>query len=165
MEWKVEVSLKPNINDAVGTGIAQDIADLGINEVEQVRTAQLYWLSGAITEKQVATICVALLTDAITQRYVYSSSSKLVETPINNAWVIEVNLKSGVTDAVGDSVMKGIRDLGISSVETVRTGQKYIIAGNLTEEQIKTISRRLLANEVIHNFVYYSKGNNMSEAK
>ena len=156
MEWKVEVSLKPNINDAVGSGIAQDIEDLGINDVEQVRTAQLYWLDGDITEKEVETICAALLTDAITQRYIYSSSSKPLWTPTNNTWVVEVNFKSGVTDAVGDSVMKGIRDLGINGVKSVRTGQKYILTGNLTEEQIKTISRRLLANDVIHNYVYDS---------
>jgi phosphoribosylformylglycinamidine synthase len=108
------------------------------------------------------TICVALLTDSITQRYSYSSIGKDLGTPINNplapfnkgddAWVVEVNFKPGVTDAVGDSVMKGIRDLGISGVKSARTGQKYIIKGNLTEEQIKVISRRLLANEVIHNF-------------
>ncbi|HIE28713.1 TPA: hypothetical protein EYP66_15650 [Candidatus Poribacteria bacterium] len=156
MEWKIEVSLKQNINDAVGSGISQDIKDLGIKDIEQVRTAQLYWLNGDITETELETICAALLTDAITQRYVHSSSSKPLWTPINNTWVIEVNFKSGVTDAVGDSVMKGIRDLGIGGVDSVRTGQKYIITGNLTEEQIKTISRRLLANDVIHNFVYSS---------
>jgi len=163
VEWKVEVSLKSNINDAVGNGIAQDIKDLGITDVEQVRTAQLYWLNGDITEKDLETICAALLTDSITQRYAYSSIGEGLETPINDAWVspplgrgrgwvVEVNFKPGVTDAVGDSVMKGIRDLGISGVKFVRTGQKYVIKGNLTEEQIKVISRRLLANEVIHNF-------------
>jgi phosphoribosylformylglycinamidine synthase len=152
VEWKVEVSLKSNINDAVGNGIAQDIKDLGITDVEQVRTAQLYWLNGNITEAELETICVALLTDSITQRYAYSSIGEGLETPINDAWVVEVNFKPGVTDAVGDSVMKGIRDLGISGIKFVRMGQKYVIKGNLTEEQIKVISRRLLANEVIHNF-------------
>ena len=152
MEWKVEVSLKSNINDAVGSGIVEDIKDLGITDVEKVRTAQLYWLNGDITETELETICVALLTDAITQRYAYSSSDKGPGAPINNAWIVEVNFKPGVTDAVGDSVMKGIRDLGISGVKSARTGQKYVIKGNLTEEQIKVISRRLLANEVIHNF-------------
>jgi phosphoribosylformylglycinamidine (FGAM) synthase PurS component len=38
----------------------------------------------------------------------------------------------------------------------VRTGEKYVITGNLTEEQIEIIVRRLLANEVIHDFVYSS---------
>ena len=156
MEWKIEVSLKSNVNDAVGSGIAQDIKDLGIADVEQVRTAQLYWLDGDITETELETICVSLLTDAITQRYAHSTSNNHLETMMNNAWVVEVNFKSGVTDAVGDSVMKGISDLGISGVESARTGQKYVITGNLTEEQIKIIVRRLLANEVIHNFVYSS---------
>ncbi|MFQ6041185.1 MAG: phosphoribosylformylglycinamidine synthase subunit PurS [Candidatus Poribacteria bacterium] len=104
------------------------------------------------------TICVALLSDAITQRYAYSSSGRRLFSPTNNTWVVEVNFKSGVTDAVGDSVMKGIRDLGISGVESVRTGQKYIITGNLTEEQIKIISRRLLANDVIHNVCVFRPG-------
>jgi len=156
VEWKVEVSLKPNINDAIGSGIVQDIKDLGIQGVGQVRTAQLYWLGGNITDAELEKICAALLTDSVTQHYTYSSSDKNDAMTINGAWVIEVNFKPGVTDSVGDSVVKGIKDLGISGIEGVRTGQKYVITGDLTEEQIETISKRLLANEVIHNFVYSS---------
>ena len=44
-------------------------------------------------------------------------------------WEVEVWYKAGVTDAVGDSVMKGIKDLGVGGVTSVKTGQVYIIEG------------------------------------
>ncbi len=150
MEWKIEISLQQHIDDAVGLGIVQDIRDLGIENVEHVRTAQLYWLTGGITKIELETICTALLTDAITQRYTYNGSSG--NNDVGNAWIVEVKFKPSVTDSVGDSVMKGIQDLGIYDVESVRTGQKYVITGALSAEQIKTISHRLLANDVIQNF-------------
>ena len=150
MEWKIEISLQQHIDDAVGLGIVQDIRDLGIENVEHVRTAQLYWLAGDITNIELETICASLLADAVTQKYTYDGSS--ANNDVSNAWIVEVKFKPGVTDSVGDSVIKGIRDLGIHGVESVRTGKKYVITGALSTEQIETISRRLLANDVIQNF-------------
>ncbi len=150
MEWKIEISLQQHIDDAVGLGIVQDIRDLGITNVKHVRTAQLYWLAGDITNMELETICASLLADAVTQKYTYSDSSS--DNDVGNAWIVEVKFKPSVTDSVGDSVMKGIQDLGIHGVESVRTGQKYVITGALSAEQIETISHRLLANDVIQNF-------------
>jgi len=64
-------------------------------------------------------------------------------------WEIEVWYKSGVTDAVGDSVMKGIKDLGISGASSVKTGQVYIIEGKLEKKRIEKICSGLLANGIV----------------
>ena len=69
-------------------------------------------------------------------------------------WTLEVQFKPGVTDAVGDSTVKGIKDLGIAGVTTVRTGHKYWFTGALNAEVLKTIAQRLLMNEVIQTFSY-----------
>lgn len=69
-------------------------------------------------------------------------------------WAVEVSYKQGVTDAVADTVKKGINDLGIKKVSYVRTVQKYIIDGNLSKEEIEKICKDLLANPVIQNFSF-----------
>ena len=46
--WKVEVYYKPEVPDTVGQGILEDIADLGINGIDSVRTATVYWIEGAL---------------------------------------------------------------------------------------------------------------------
>ena len=67
-------------------------------------------------------------------------------------YLVEVWYKPGVTDAVGQSVKKGIEDLGIKSVKSVSSGQVYLIEGNSTEIEIESICEKLLANSVIQNY-------------
>jgi len=152
MQWKIEVGYKPTATDAMGEGIKKDIEDLGISGVDSVKIMQLYMIDGDLSEPDVESICENLLTDRITQ--VYAHKGSLVSQDDAGAWVVEVTYKHGVTDAVGDSTVKGIKDLGISGVNSAKTGQKYIVKGSLSEGDIKAICRRLLANDVIQNYKY-----------
>lgn len=70
----------------------------------------------------------------------------------NKTWAVEVFYKAGVTDAVGDSVRKGIEDIGIKGVNSVRTAQKYIINGKLDKKDIENICENLLANPVVQTY-------------
>lgn len=72
----------------------------------------------------------------------------------NKLWVVEVAYKPGVTDAVGDSVKKGINDLGIKKISKIATVQKYIIEGDLNFKEIERICRDLLANSVIQTYKF-----------
>ncbi len=147
--WKIEVYYKPEVPDTVGDGILEDIADLGISGVTSVRTATVYWIEGALNTQTVDRIGSELLADPITQTYTSTNQG-------NNSknWTLEVQFKPGVTDAVGDSTVKGIQDLGITDVTTVRTGHKYRLTGDLNAEVVETIAQRLLMNDVIQTFSY-----------
>ncbi len=147
--WKVEVTYKSEITDFVGKEILEDIADLGIDGVEAVRTASIYWIEGTLNTEHIHRIGSELLADPITQVF------KLTEEKEETAdWTIEVQYKPGVTDAVGDSTVKGIKDIGISSVNNVRTGKKFWLSGNLSNQIIENIAQRLLMNDVIQTFSY-----------
>ena len=155
MKWKIEVFYKSETPDAAGTGILQDIGDLGIDGVESVRTAQVYWIEGELNLQEIACVCSELLADSVTQEYgIFSESDDDAKATISqmHTSTIEVRFKPGVTDAVGDSVVKGIRDLGILGVQTAQTGQKYWLQGRLSRPNLETIAQRLLANEVIQTF-------------
>ena len=147
--WKVEVSYKPEVPDTLGQGILEDIADLGISGVDAVRTATVYWIEGTLDDQAIDRIGAELLADPITQVYTFRP-----ETDSVKCWTLEVQFKPGVTDAVGDSTVKGIKDLGIAGVTDVRTGHKYWFTGNLNAERLETIARRLLMNDVIQTFSY-----------
>ena len=147
--WKVEVYYKPEVTDTVGQGILEDIADLGINGIDAVRTAAVYWIEGSLDAQTIDRIGTELLADPITQTYA-CGSEKDTETD----WTLEVQFKPGVTDAVGASTVKGIEDLGITGVTAVYTGHKYWFAGILNAEVLETIAQRLLMNEVIQTFSY-----------
>ena len=156
MKWKIEVGYKPSATDAMGEGIKKDIEDLGISGVDYVKTMQLYMIDGNLSEPDVNSICENLLADRVTQVYEYKRS--LVGPDDAGAWLVEVTYKPGVTDTVGDSTVKGIKDLGISDVKSAKTGKVYIIKGELSEDDMELICKRLLANDVIQNYVYESVG-------
>ncbi|MDE0425239.1 phosphoribosylformylglycinamidine synthase subunit PurS [Candidatus Poribacteria bacterium] len=147
--WKVEVSYKPEVPDTIGQGILEDITDLGISGVDSVRTATVYWIEGTLDAQAIDQIGAELLADPITQVYTFRPESDSVKR-----WTLEVQFKPGVTDAVGDSAVKGIKDLGITGVTSVRTGHKYWFTGNLSTERLETIAQRLLMNDVIQTFSY-----------
>lgn len=147
--WKVEVSYKPEVPDTIGQGILEDITDLGISGVDAVRTATVYWIEGTLDAHAIDRIGSELLADPITQVYTFSP-----ENTTATDWTLEVQFKPGVTDAVGDSAVKGIKDLGITDVTRVHTGHKYWLTGNLNAERLETIARRLLMNDVIQTFSY-----------
>ena len=147
--WKIEVYTKPELLDTFDFGILEDIADLGITGVDAVLTATLYWIEGDLDAETIHRIATELLADPISQDYVLDT-----EEENDTTWGLEVQFKPGVTDAVGDSAVKGITDLGIAGVTTVRTGHKYWFDGTLTAEALETIAQRLLMNEVIQTYSY-----------
>ncbi len=152
MQYKIEVVDKPGIFDAIGQGVKKDILDLGIKGVKQVKFIQVYTLAGNLSENQVTTICQELLTDKVAQDYAVNTVMQ-ARSRRSRQFVIEVSYNPGVMDPVEASVLKGIQDLGILGVESVKTAKKYILNGSLSALQLKTISEKLLYNKLIQHIV------------
>ena len=163
MQYKIEVVDKPGIFDAVGQGVKKDILDLGINSVKEVKFIQVYILQGNLAEGQVISICEDLLTDKIAQEYrilsaqrasgLVSGSQSHRAMSVSAQHIIEVAYNPGVMDPVEASVLKGVQDLGILGLDSVKTAKKYIISGKLSPGQLKTISEKLLYNKLIQHIV------------
>ena len=150
MLYKIEIKDKPGIFDAVGQGIKKDILDLGIKTVRDVRFVQVYLIDGNISEEQVKKICGELLTDRVAQEYSFDG---VLPARRKDEFVVEVACNPGVMDPVEESTLKGIRDLGIEGVSSIKTAKKYLIKGKLAEPQLKTISEKLLYNKLIQHIV------------
>jgi len=76
------------------------------------------------------------------------------ETPhTDDAHLVEVAYNPGVMDPVEESVRKGIRDLGITTVDAIRTAKKYLLWGDLSEEALQSICDKLLVNSVVQHIV------------
>jgi len=152
MVYRIEIKDKPAQFDAVGEGIKKDILDLGINSIKEVRFIQVYNIEAEISEAQAQRICEDLLTDSISQDYfINAGCGKL--TPGKNQFIVEVAYNPGVMDPVEDSILKGIKDLSIEGVSSVKTAKKYLIYGRLSSSQLRTISEKLLYNKLIQHIV------------
>jgi len=65
---------------------------------------------------------------------------------------IEVYLKSQLTDARGESLLRDILDLGINIVSSVRVVDIYWLDAKLKSEELELICRQLLADPVTHDY-------------
>ncbi|MDO8716214.1 MAG: phosphoribosylformylglycinamidine synthase subunit PurL [Dehalococcoidales bacterium] len=147
---RIEVSLKSDQPDSRGAGLAKDIHDLGISTVTDVRVVDIYWFDVDMTG-DLDLIGRKLLADPITQQYsIFSGETVSASTQIRQ---VEVAYNAGVADPVEETVMKAIRELGVSGIRTVKTAKRYLIRGRLTEEQLDIICSRLLVNPIIQHVI------------
>ncbi|HOW35560.1 MAG TPA: phosphoribosylformylglycinamidine synthase subunit PurL [Candidatus Omnitrophota bacterium] len=157
MIWRVEIKDKEGIFDALGAGVEKDILDLGVKSVSKVRVIQVYTIEGDITQAQVQRICEELLIDKVIQDYSYGPAGKIpVSTKSEDFKVAEIAYNPGVMDPVEESTLKGIRDLGIEKVDSVRTAKKYLLFGNLSDQEFEIIVNKTLSNKLIQHAVDYS---------
>jgi len=138
----IAVAHKPGILDPVGHGLKKDIDELGLASVKAVRSAQLYRLEGEVSNGDRERIEKDLLCDPIIQQCEAHSVGK--------SMVVDIWYKPGVTDVVGDSVRKGIHDLGIETVQEVRTGMRYHFDGVTKRDVAEKIALTLLVNPLVH---------------
>jgi phosphoribosylformylglycinamidine (FGAM) synthase-like enzyme/phosphoribosylformylglycinamidine (FGAM) synthase PurS component len=110
-----------------------------------LRTAQLYRLTGNVTPIQVDQLRKQLLVDPVVQEAKYTRKA-------NNSTIVDVFFLPGVTDTLAESVMAGARMLGITEIDRVETGQRYIVDGRLSESEVRTIAEALFYNPVIQHY-------------
>jgi phosphoribosylformylglycinamidine (FGAM) synthase PurS component len=160
MVWIVEVGYKKHVTDPVGFMTKKDIEELGIKGVEDVRAISTYTITGKTTEEDIKKISEELLSDNQIQEYGYRGVGikKPLEHDHTKGWVVEVGFKPGVMDAVGLSAASAIEILGIDGVKEVKTGNKFMIIGDISEKEVGKICQRLLVNNMIQFYRYQKIG-------
>jgi phosphoribosylformylglycinamidine synthase II len=149
-QWRFEVFNRAGTSDVHGSGVLEDIRELGINSVEAVQSARVFLIEADFDKDSANRIAKELLADPVCEEY-YIGRSK-APAGLAKATLIEVHLKSGVTDPVAESVTAALADMGIA-VENVRTARKYVLLGQINDKQIATISQKILANDCIETVI------------
>ena len=122
--------------------------------VSAVRVSNLYFLRGALAATALERIATELLVDPVVEAYQWqelgppTGASPSGRTPN----LIEVGLHPGVTDPVAAHLLKRVHLLGITAVEAVTTGARYVFEGTLTGDDLHTIAREILCNDVIQSY-------------
>ena len=154
MIWRIEIQEKPGIFDPFGEGVRHDIVDLGIASVKHVRVVNVFIIEGEIAKADVDTICRELLVDQVAQTYTFCDHPAKDPHKYKKGFhVVEVAYNIGVMDPVEASTLKGIGDLGISGVTTVRTAKRFIVEGKLSDKELDVIKEKALMNKLIQHVV------------
>lgn len=144
--YKILVKYKNGIFDAESEFIKKSILDIGIRKKVSVKITYVYEISGNIGFDKIKIICQNLLVDTLTQQIFINFN------PVSNSTAIAVYYKSGVTDAVAETVKIGIQDIGVNNELFVKTGKKYFFENTLSKKELKLIAEKILANTVIQDY-------------
>jgi phosphoribosylformylglycinamidine synthase II len=131
-----------------------DIAALGVEGVERVERHDLYFLAGDLAEGDLEALIRELLADPVVHRAEWRRAGAAAPAP-EGAVRVEVGYLPGVTDSVAANLVARARLLGMAGLEAAASAQAYLLYGDLREGDVHTITRRLLANDVIQ---YYQIG-------
>ena len=152
-QWRFEVFSREHSADVHGNSVLEDIRELGIDSVEAVQSAKVFLIEADFDKKLAERLAKELLTDSVSEQYYIGRSG--APAGLAKATLIEVHLKSGVTDPVAESVMTAMTDMGVTA-QNVRTARKYILLGKISQTQTDTIARKILANDCIEDVIYGS---------
>jgi len=145
-QWRFEVFNKPGFADVQGSSVLGDIKELGISTVEAVQFARVYLIESDFERDFAERLGKELLADPVCEDYYIGRSS--APAGLAKATLIEVHLKSGVTDPAAESVTSAMTDMG-AKPSSVRTARKYVLLGELGSKQIDAIARKALSNDCI----------------
>jgi phosphoribosylformylglycinamidine synthase II len=149
-QWRVEVFNRSGFSDVHGQSVLEDIQELGIGSVQAVQSARVFLIEADFDKDFAERLARELLTDPVCEEYYIGRSG--APAGLAKATLIEVHLKSGVTDPVAGSVMAAIADMGVKA-HNVRTARKYVLLGQITQKQTDTIAKKILANDCIEDCI------------
>ncbi|MBN2139633.1 MAG: phosphoribosylformylglycinamidine synthase [Desulfovibrionaceae bacterium] len=157
MLFRVEVGLRPQVRDVLGQGVCRKINDeLGI-AVDSVRIVKVYVVEGLDAARADEVLAAEALHDPVLHLASLSPLARGFD------WALEVGFRPGVTDNEGRTAKEALAmALGLSGQEAaglaVYTADQYLLSGDLSEAQVASVARDLLANELIQRFEYRSRG-------
>jgi phosphoribosylformylglycinamidine synthase len=151
-QWRFEITPKAGFADVHGKGVLEDIHQLGITSVQTVQSTRVYLIEASFDQAFAERVGGELLADTVCQDYFIGRQN--VSADQGQAMLVEVHLKSGVTDPVAESVLAALKDMGAGQVASVRTARKFVLVGNITQDQRDVIARRILSNDCIEEVIY-----------
>lgn len=146
----IRVGYNAEMRDPVGEGVKSGIRELGVfGLVDDVRAFSVYTVEGDLSREQADGAGRELFSDPVVQNHSVDSVPGLQ----SGGWLIEIRNRPGVTDAVGETALNGIRDLlGLTGARSVHSGIDYFIKGDLDQKAVETVCEKMLANRLIHEW-------------
>ncbi len=154
MPARLEIRLKPELIDAEGMGVSRKAsAYFGLN-VTGIRVIRVLTIDADLNRDQLEMIRTEVFTNPVTE---VSSFLPLAD---NFDWIIWVGLRPGVRDPAGSTAVEAIEDLlGIrfSQNESVYTSKIHEIRGDLKGDDVETVAREILANDIIQQWKIFNR--------
>jgi phosphoribosylformylglycinamidine synthase II len=149
-EYRVEVFWEGHV-DGRSIDLMGQIAELDVPGPTRVRISSLFFFRGALATQTIERLAVELLADPVVEGFRWRRAD-VSSAQDGLRQVIEVSLLPGVTDPVATHLFHRARLVGIDSLEAVTTATRYEFEGDLSVDDLHTIAREILCNDVIQRY-------------
>lgn len=155
MLWEVEISPAKGQIDAEGLRVVAESKALAAGSIESIKTARSFLIQTESGRDSVEKAAEQLLSDPIVESYTLKQSAETGDSGSNPAQgrLLNVLLKPGVTDNVGNSTRSALEEMGLS-IEAVATCRKYWFAESADEGEMNLVADKLLYNDAIEHVIH-----------
>ncbi len=130
-------------NDPRGNFIRESFHSFGLSGVGSVVVSDVYYIIGHLSEEEIELIAKAVLSDPVVEEFHVNGKKQ-------EKGGFEILYNLGVTDPKEHSVKKAIADIGLA-VDSVKTGNKYIVEGDVNHAQLIVCAELFLYNPLIQH--------------
>ncbi len=134
------------LDDPDGARVVADAPLVGVTGLTACRVTRVHHLDGALSPDDVDRLCAEVLVDPVVD------TVSIGALPPTEGRAVEVAPMPGVTDADARELERAAAELGLPAVR-VATARRYDLIGDLDDDEVATITRRLLANDTIEHAV------------
>ncbi|MFH1124887.1 MAG: AIR synthase-related protein [Pseudomonadota bacterium] len=152
---RLEIGLKREVVDAEGANVRRKAKDYFNIEAEDIRVIRILTIDGDLDESQMEIIRTRIFTNPVTEESSFEPLARDFD------WLIWVGFRPGVRDTAGSTAVEAVEELlkiRFGPRQGVYTSKLYVIKGSLSEGQVQTISREILANDIVQQWKVFSKG-------
>ncbi|MGB1654241.1 MAG: phosphoribosylformylglycinamidine synthase subunit PurL [Acidimicrobiales bacterium] len=129
-------------DDPRGAHVVANAPLVGVSALTACRVTRVHHVDGDVTLEQLTELCDQVLVDPVVDVRVVDGV-----TP-HEGRAVEVALMPGATDTDARELEQAARNMGLPEIRVV-TARRYDLLGELSDADVATITRRLLANDTI----------------
>lgn len=146
-------------NDPRSNGYLADAYALGLHKVQEIECCDLYFIQGAMDERQVRQCADQLLHDPVTQTVetdtmeISVGSREVIKEITVPTGMVDVTLRPGVTDPAAEQILRAAKVIGLTNINAASTGLRFFVKGEgITEAILHQLAVRLFSNDVIQRY-------------
>ncbi|HBH76429.1 MAG TPA: phosphoribosylformylglycinamidine synthase, partial [Acidimicrobiaceae bacterium] len=129
-------------DDPRGASVVANARLVGVDGLTTCRVTRVHHIDGALSAEELDRLCREVLIDPVVDEAVIDGV-----TPAQGR-VVEVALMPGATDPDARELERAAANLGLPEIRVV-TARRYDLIGDLSDTDVATLTRRLLANDTI----------------
>jgi len=157
--WRVEVFRRPSVDDPEANHLLGAAKELGIEGLESARVGHGYLLPPDLSPEAAGRIATELLADPVLDE-VSLYGPRQVPAAKSGSRRVLVAKKAGVMDPVALTITRALDRTGLGGGQEdshISTFAAYELAGEVSDEDLAEIARRILGNETIDDLLLDSE--------